>query len=95
MQICIDWSADCLRRVAKEMGLDLMLFIAIAVGYDVMFCFLVFLLHKMLQHSGGRILSFVSFVHFLQSLLQKYPKSLRVAENSSSEAVPMCQASLP
>lgn len=34
------------------------------------FVFLFFLLQKMLQHSGGRILSFVSFVHFLQSLLQ-------------------------
>ena len=77
------------------MGLDLMLFIAIAVGYDVMFCFLVFFAAKNAATFRGTD-SFIRIIRaFFAVLTSKYPKSLRVAENSSSEAVPMCQASLP
>ena len=53
------------------MGLDLMLFIAIAVGYDVMFCFLVFLQLYAATFRGTD--SFIVFhdsmlVHFLMML---------------------------
>lgn len=70
---------------------------AIAVGYDVMFCFLVFFAAICCGNIPGD-----GFFHSNHSCIFCSPyfripeiSPTRVAENSSSEAVPMCQASLP